>query len=218
MIRRDIILEYIDLVIRCVSFYFILIIALRFMGKREVGELSVFDIVIYLVMSELLALAVTETDESILKSLIPITTLALLQFALSFCLLKSKTLRDIVDGKPVILIHDGTLNQAEMKKQRYNLDDLLSQLRDKDICCIKDVQFAILENSGNLSVFKKDDCCVLHPTPVIQDRVINQKVLEDIHKDNEWLKKALQSYGYENEKQIFLCMVLKDGLYILEKK
>lgn len=211
-------LEYTNLVVRCITFYFILIIALRFMGKREVGELSVFDIVIYLVMSELLALAVTETDESILQSLIPITTLALLQIALSFCLLKSKRLRDIVDGKPVILIHNGTLNQKAMKKQRYNLDDLLSQLRDKDICCIKDVQFAILENSGSLSILRKDDCCVLHPTPVIQDRKINKKVLKDLNKDDDWLLTRLQHYGYQDEKQIFLCMVLVDGLYILEKK
>lgn len=218
MIRRDIILEYANLVIRCITFYFILIIALRFMGKREVGELSVFDIVIYLVMSELLAIAVTETDESIFKSLIPITTLAILQILLSYFLLKSKHLRDIIDGKPVILIHNGTLNQKEMKKQRYNLDDLLSQLRDKDICCIKDVQFAILENSGSLSIFKKDDCCVLHPTPVIQDRIINQKVLNDLNKDYEWLIQELKQYGYKDEKQIFLCMILTDGLYILEKK
>lgn len=218
MNRRDTIFSYVDLVIRCVMFYFILIIALRFMGKREVGELSVFDIVIYLVMSELLAIAVSDTDESILKSLIPITTLALLQFCLSFFLLKGKKLRDIVDGKPVILIHNGTLNQAEMKKQRYNLDDLLSQLRDKDICCIKDVQFAILENSGNLSVLRKDDCCVLHPVPLIQDRMINKKVLKDLNKDEVWLRQEIKKYGFENENHIFLCMVLVDGLYILEKK
>ena len=92
--------------------------ALRFMGKREVGELSIFDIVIYLVMSELLALAVTDTEASILKSLIPITTLAILQIVVSFALLKSKFLRDIFDGRPVILIHNGILNQNEMKKFR----------------------------------------------------------------------------------------------------
>ncbi|NBK99027.1 MAG: DUF421 domain-containing protein [Erysipelotrichia bacterium] len=210
--------SYVNLVLRCVMFYFILIIALRLMGKREVGELSVFDIVIYLVMSELLALALTEIEESIFKSLIPIMTLALLQVVLSFCLLKSERLRDIVDGKPVILIHNGTLNQAAMKKQRYNLDDLLSQLRDKDISCISEVQFAILENSGNLSILRKQDCVVLHPTPLIQDRKVNKRVLKDLHKDDAWLKQQLQANGYVDASQIFLCMVLVDGLYILEKK
>lgn len=192
--------------------------ALRFMGKREVGELSVFDIVIYLVMSELLALAVTETDESILKSLIPITTLAILQIIVSFALLKSKKLRDIFDGRPVILIHNGVLNQNEMRRQRYNLDDLLSQLREKDVSCLREVQFAILENSGTLSVLLKKDCDVLHPTPIIQDRLINDSVLHDLHKDKEWLYEQLKKHGYNDEAQIFLCMILKKGLYILEKK
>lgn len=209
---------YINLIIRCILFYFILIMALRFMGKREVGELSVFDIVIYLVMSELLALGVTELDSSILKSLIPIVTLAFLQFLLSLLFLKHKKSRDIVDGIPSILIHNGVLNQNEMKRQRYNIDDLLSQLREKDISSLSEVEFAILENNGSLSVLKKTNCLIVHPSPVIQDGEINMNVLKDIHKDKEWLLKKLKEYGYENEKLIFLCMLEKDRFYILEKK
>ena len=134
---------YFILIYRCIFFYFLLIFALRFMGKREVGELSVFDIVIYLVMSELLAIAVSDSDESIFKAIIPIITLMLMQIIVSYILLKSKRLRDIIDGNPVILIKDGILNQKEMKKQRYSIDDLLSQLRDKVISCLDEVQFAI---------------------------------------------------------------------------
>lgn len=218
MIGRDIIFDYLNLIYRSVGFYFILIIALRFMGKREVGELSVFDIVIYLVMSELLALAVSETDKSIMRALVPIVTLVLLQITLSFLLLKSKALRDFIDGKPVILIYDGNLNQQEMKKQRYNLDDLLSQLREKEINCLNEVGFAILENSGNLSVIKKENCFLAHPMPVILDRKVNQNVLNDLNKTKEWLYDQLKENGYEDESNIFLCMVLKKGLYILEKE
>ena len=90
--------EYITLMIKCLVVYFVIIIALRIMGKREVGELSVFDIVIYLVMSELLAISITESHESILKSLVPIFTLAVLQIIISWILLKSKKVRDIFDG------------------------------------------------------------------------------------------------------------------------
>lgn len=208
---------YVILILRCILFYFLLIFALRFMGKREVGELSVFDIVIYLVMSELLALAVTETDESIFKAIIPIATLALLQVGVSFILLKSKKLRDIVDGVPVILIKDGILNQNEMKKQRYNIDDLMSQLRNKDIDCLEDVKFAILENNGTLSVFKKKDCNVLHPEALIQDGILNKRVLQDLHKDDEWLYKKLHRQGYNNIDEIFLAMVKENGFYILPK-
>lgn len=209
---------YINLIFRCILFYFILIMALRFMGKREVGELSVFDIVIYLVMSELLALGVTELDASLWKSIIPIITLALMQFLLSFIFLKHKKSRDFVDGIPSILIHNGTLNQNEMKRQRYNIDDLLSQLREKDISSLSEVEFAILENNGSLSILKKQNCLIIHPSPVIQDGEINEHVLLDIHKDKEWLLKELKKYGFENEKKIFLCMLEKNRLYILEKR
>lgn len=188
------------------------------MGKREIGELSIFDVVIYLVMSELLALAITELDESIYKALIPIGTLAIMQVSLSFILLKSNRLRDLIDGKPVIIIHNGALNQAEMKKQRYNIDDLLSQLRQKDISCLSEVQFAVLENNGTLSVLKRGECKVVHPVPIIQDRIVDKKVLYDLHKDEAWLQQELKKNGYENIEQIFLCMVLVDGLYILARK
>lgn len=187
------------------------------MGKREIGELSIFDVVIYLVMSELLALAITELDEPMSKAIIPIATLALLQLFVSYVLLKSKSLRDIIDGKPVILIHNGLLNQKEMKKQRYNIDDLLSQLREKEISCLSEVQFAVLENNGTLSVLRRGDCEALHPVPIIQDRIVNEKVLLDLHKDITWLQKEIEMKGYASFSQIFLCMVVKDGLYVLGK-
>lgn len=209
---------YLSLIIRCILFYFILIFALRFMGKREVGELSVFDIVIYLVMSELLALAVTETKESVWKAIVPIATLAILQITISYLLLKSNKMRDVIDGNPAILIHNGILKQDEMKKQRYNIDDLLSQLRGKDICCLKEVQFAILENNGTLSIFKKNTCDVIHPYPLIQDGVLNEVVLKDLNKDKEWVTHQLHESGYNEIRQIFIAMVMKDGLYVLPRK
>lgn len=209
---------YFVLIYRCIFFYFLLILALRFMGKREVGELSIFDIVIYLVMSELLALAVSDNEASIFKAIVPIMTLAFLQVVVSFLLLKSKRLRDLIDGRPVILIKDGKLNQQAMRKQRYNIDDLLSQLRDKDISCLDEVAFAILENSGTLSVFKKQDCDVLHPEALIQDGEVNTLVLNDLNKDGVWLNKMLHKYGYNHVDDIFLAMVKKHGLYILPKE
>ena len=84
-------------------------------------------------------------------------------------LLKSKKLRDIFDGKAVIIIHDGQINQKTMKKERYSIDDLMSQIRDKDLCSPEEVAFAILENNGNLSVLPKKTCKVRHPDPLISD-------------------------------------------------
>ena len=95
---------YLKLIGRCFILYFFVIIILRIMGKREVGELSVFDLVIYFVMSELLAIVVESDEHSIFEAIVPMITLSFLQIALSICVLKVKWLRDIIEGKPVILI------------------------------------------------------------------------------------------------------------------
>ena len=119
--------EYINLVVRCIFFYFMIIVALRFMGKREIGELSIFDIVIYLVMSELLALSLTDENKTIFHTLVPLITLAILQVSVAHLIMKYEKFRHIIDGEPVILVQNGLINQSTMKKERYNIDDLMSQ-------------------------------------------------------------------------------------------
>ena len=148
-------MEYVELVSKCIFFYLIIIISLRVMGKREVGELSVLDIVIYFVMSEVYALSISEPDQSIWKALIAILTLTVLQILIAWACLKKKKWRDFFEGKPSLIIYNGMIDQREMKKQRYTIDDLMYQLRDKDVSTPEEVQFAILENSGTLTVLKK---------------------------------------------------------------
>lgn len=210
--------EYFTLIGKCIVIYFVIIMALRFMGKREVGELSIFDIVIFLVMSELLALSISEPDESILKSLVPIITLALLQMVVSWIILKSKKSRDMFDGKCAIIIHNGHINQDVMRKERYNIDDLLSQLRDKCISSPDEVAFAILESSGNLSVIEKSKCKVKHPCPLVSDGIINQETLADLKLDEVWLSEALLKEGVDSYEDVFLCLLQKDGLYVIKKE
>lgn len=210
--------EYITLVYKCIIIYFVIIFAMRIMGKREVGELSVFDIVIYLVMSELLAISITEIDESILKSLVPIATLALLQIVLSWISLKSKKSRDVIDGKSAILIHNGHINQDVMRKERYNVDDMMTQLHEKSIASPDEVAFAILENNGTLTVLEKNKCKVKHPGCIINDGVINHHVLQDLQLDEDWLKQALKKEGVDHAEDVFICLLQKDGLYVIKKE
>lgn len=210
--------EYFNLIYKCVIIYFVIILALRVMGKREVGELSIFDIVIYLVMSELLAISISEPNENIMKSLISITTLAVLQIVVSWILLKSKKSRDLFDGKCAVLIHNGHINQNVMRKERYNIDDLLSQLHEKGIATPDEVEFAILESNGSLSVLEKTKCKVKHPNPLISDGIINTHALQDLNLNEQWLKEALQKEGIENIKDVFLCMIQKNGLYVIKKE
>ena len=209
---------YLVLMGKCFVVYFVIIFALRLMGKREVGELSVFDIVIYLVMSELLALSISDADESIMKSLVPIFTLAVLQIFISWILLKSKKIRDVFDGKSIILIHNGHINQQLMKKERYNVDDLMSQIRSKDLCSPDEVAFAVLENSGDLSILPKNKCKVKHPDPLISDGIVNEKALQELGKDQTWLQSQLKGEGVKHLQDVFLCMYQKDGFYVIMKE
>lgn len=210
--------EYIMLISKCFIVYFVIIFALRLMGKREVGELSVFDIVIYLVMSELLAISISNPQESIMKSLVPIFTLALLQIMISWILLRSRKLRKLFDGDPVILIHNGHINQKEMRRQRYSLEDLLAQIRSCDIASPEEVGFAVLENSGHLSIMPINKCKVKHPYALISDGFVNEHVLKDLNLDETWLKKELKRQGVDQVEDVFLCLVQKNGLFVIKKE
>lgn len=209
--------SYMELMVKCIIVYFVIIFALRLMGKREVGELSVFDVVIYLVMSELLAISITDTHSSIFRSLVPIAVLALMQIAISWILLKSKRIRDLFDGKAVILIRDGCIDQQMMRKERYSIDDLMSQLHGKDLSSPDEVAFAILENNGTLSILPKKSCRVRYPHPLISDGVIDREVLRSIGKDREWLTQQLGKQGTTAE-AVFLCLYQKDGLFVIRRQ
>ena len=209
--------SYMELMVKCIIVYFVIIFALRLMGKREVGELSVFDVVIYLVMSELLAISITDTHSSIFRSLVPIAVLALMQIAISWILLKSKRIRDLFDGKAVILIRDGCIDQQMMRKERYSIDDLMSQLHGKDLSSPDEVAFAILENNGTLSILPKKSCRVRYPHPLISDGVIDREVLRSIGKDREWLTQQLGKQGTTAE-AVFLCLHQKDGLFVIRRQ
>ena len=209
--------SYMELMVKCIIVYFVIIFALRLMWKREVGELSVFDVVIYLVMSELLAISITDTHSSIFRSLVPIAVLALMQIAISWILLKSKRIRDLFDGKAVILIRDGCIDQQMMRKERYSIDDLMSQLHGKDLSSPDEVAFAILENNGTLSILPKKSCRVRYPHPLISDGVIDREVLRSIGKDREWLTQQLGKQGTTAE-AVFLCLYQNDGLFVIRRQ
>lgn len=211
-------MEYIEMIYKCIIVYFVVIFALRLMGKREVGELSVFDVVIYLIISELSAISIAEEGVSIFKSLVPLTTLVILQILVSWVLLKSKKSRDMFDGKCKVIIHNGHINQEVMYKERYNIDDLMNQLRDRSIGCPDEVEFAILESSGNLSVLESKQCKVKHPCPLVSDGTINHETLKDLSLDEAWLKDALKKEGVDKVEDVFLCIIKKSGLYVVKKE
>lgn len=195
-----------DLVIigfRTVLFYVIILIALRIMGKREVGELGVIDVVVFIIMAEVAAFALDSTDEKLMEAIVPIGVLLAIQLLTSYVSLKSKKFRDFVDGDPSVLIRNGEIIEEEMKRQRYNLDDLFQQLREQQIGSVREVTFAFLEPSGNLSVFTKDGTQPV--LALISDGVIQTRHIEIIGKTEDWLIKELKQQGVNDHRRIFYC-------------
>lgn len=141
-------------IFRTVLMYFAVFIVLRVMGKREIGKLSVFDLVISIMIADIAVMTIDDSERPILVEFTPIIVLTVIQITLAFVTLKSPKMREVFDGSPSIIISNGVLQQETMKKQRYNLDDLMLQLRGQGIDNINDVAYAILESTGELSIFE----------------------------------------------------------------
>ena len=209
-------MRYFIVFYRSLFFYILVSVVYRIMGKREIGELSIMDFIVSIFIAEMVAISIENYDSSIFLSLIPISLLVFLQILFSYLSMKSNVSRKIVDGEASIIINRGVVNFYEMKKQRYNLDDLLTQLRNHSIKSIEEVDYAILETSGKLSIFKKsDDPSSTYPLPLILDGKLDKNVLFQIHKTEEWLFKRLEKEKTSLE-NIFYCFYRDNQLYIIE--
>lgn len=206
------------IIFRTVLFYFLVVIAYKIMGKREVGELGVFDFIISMLISQLIAICIENYKDPIWFVIVPTLILVLFQIAFSFLSLKSNKFRDILDGKESVIISNGKLNFSEMKKQKYNLNDLLLQLRDKGIRTIEEVDYAILETNGKLSVFQKqDDNNNVFPLPLVLDGVIEENNLKFINKTRKWLNNELSKKKI-NLDNIFYAFYKDDEIYVIENE
>ncbi|GAB6929387.1 DUF421 domain-containing protein [Paenibacillus sp. JCM 10914] len=144
------------LILRTILMYVVIFITMRVMGKREIGKLSIFDLVISIMIAEIAVFVIEDIHRPIWEGLAPIAVLVAIQVGLAYISLKNRSIRLLAEGKPSVLVSRGKLHRREMAKQRYNLDDLMLQLRGKDIDSIEDVDFAILETSGQLTVIRRD--------------------------------------------------------------
>lgn len=204
---------YITIIVKTFSLYFFIIIMYRIMGKKEVGELGIGDLIVTVLIAELAALSIEDTESSIFISIVPIIVLVICEMGLSFISMKSDAIRNFIDGKPSVIIKDGKVNFTAMTKLRYTLDDLITQLREKGIKSLEEVDYAVLENSGDLSVFQNTDA---YPMPFILDGVIDYNVLKEIHKDRVWIQKFLKRENLELE-DIFYAFYTKEKTYIIKK-
>jgi uncharacterized membrane protein YcaP (DUF421 family) len=185
------------------------------MGKREIGELSILDLVVFIMIAEMAVLAIEEPADPIIHTILPMGVMVLVQFISAWFSLRSKSFREMVDGKPTVLIHNGKIDEKAMKKQRYNFDDLLLQLREKDVFNLADVEFAVLEPSGSLSVLKKEKKSSGSLTlPLILDGQVQTSHLDMMGKTSFWLRKELRERGYRDLTKISFCSFHNGQFYI----
>lgn len=200
------------------TFFIYLLVAFifRIMGKREVGQLGTFDLVVFILIAELVAMAIEDKNDFFFN-LIPVIILVILQIIISRISLKNIKFRRFIDGKPVVIIKKGIINFKNMVDQRYTLDDLLLQLREKDIRSIDEVDYAILEINGKLSVFKKDDKDKkIYPLPIILDGEVQFDNLYVIGKTKKWLLNVLMEKEI-SAKDVFYAFSKANELFIIKK-
>lgn len=201
---------------RTLLFYIIITVVYRFMGKREIGELSIMDLIVSILIAELAAIAIDKYKSNLLITVIPIIALVIVQIVIAKISLKSPNLREKIEGVPSVIINRGKINFEEMLKQRYNLDDLLTQLREKGIKSIEEVDYAILETSGKLSIFSKGKD-KSYPLPVILDGEIDYDTLMQIGKDQKWLDKKLLENN-TTEENVFYAFYKNSNLFLIKKE
>ena len=212
-------MELFTAIIRTIFFYFFVTIAYRLMGKREIGQLGVIDLIVSILIAELVAISIENIKDPIYLTIIPIALLVVLEIVFGFFAIKSRRFRTIFDGKPSLIICNGKINYKEMVKQRYTLDDLLISLRQKEIKDIEDVEYAFLEPNGKLSIFKYNPFKIKssYPMPLILDGSIQKKALKYIKKNETWLINELSRHNLTKD-DVFYAFYKKKKIFIITKK
>lgn len=218
-------------IIRTIILYLIIVLVLRLMGKRQVGQLQPFELVVILMISELAAIPTQDSGIPLIAGLFPVLVLLLLSLAISQMSLKSEKARAVICGTPTILISQGIILEDELRKLRYNLSDLLEQLRVKDIPNITDVEFAILETNGQLSVIPKATKRPVNPEDLninppyeglpitlIMDGILQQHNLEKANVTYAWLQNELTRANIDSLTQVLIASVDAQGVLFLQRK
>ena len=185
-------MDYFIVFLRTIFFYFVIFVIYRIMGKREVGQLGIIDLIVSILIAELVVISIENYKDSVWYSLVPIITLTVLQVILALITMNAPKIRNFLDGNPSVIIKNGILNYKEMVKQKYNLDDLLVQLREKGYRSIEEIEYAILENNGSLSVFPSSKNKTPFPFPIIIDGEIQEETVKNLHKNNNWVINMLK--------------------------
>ncbi len=216
---------------RTLILYGLVVLVMRLMGKRQIGQLQPFELVVTIMVAELASVPMQNRDLPLSSGVIPILTLLVIQVILSLLVLRSQWARRIICGTPSILVRNGRLDQKELSRLRVNLNDLLEQLRAKNVPNLEDVEFAVLETTGSLSVIPKSQKRPVNPADLklsteyeglpldlIVDGRINQENLALAGLDEAWLRGQLAGFGLSGPEAVFFASLDAQGHLYLAKK
>ena len=200
---------------RTLIIYVLLTFSLRIMGKRQLGELNVSELVSTLLISEIAAIPIADPDIPLLNAVIPLFLILSVEIILSTLKNKSEKLKNSLEGKPVYIIYKGRLLQEILTENRISVNELLSELRCQGIGDIDDVEYALVEQNGSLSVIKKSENNMTHP--IIIDGEIIKETLCAEGKNEDWLNSILSKRKIKLN-EVFLLTISDDGAVNVIKK
>ena len=216
--------------IRTIILYLLIIFGIKMMGKRQISDLQTSELVITILISNIAAVPMQDSAQPLLSSVIPIISLICYEILVSFLMLKNAKIREIICGKPIVLIKEGKVQQTALKNLRISGEDLFEQLRQSDVFSLDDVWFAIMETNGQLSVLKKPekqppDATMLKietnpatiDTVVVSDGVISEHSLKVCNLDKSWLDSTIKKQNIKLE-DIFIMTANKDKKFSIIRK
>lgn len=221
----------ITIFIRTLILYVLVVLVMRLMGKRQMGELQPFELVITIMISELAAVPMQNTGVPLINGIIPILTLLFLQTLITFGSLKSDFVKRLVCGSPTILIAKGRILEDALRKTQYSLNDLMEQLRIKGFFNIHDIEYAILETDGDISVIPKSQKRYVTPADlgiptkyegipisVIVDGKIKEESLKYANLTLEQVLTEIKKRGVDNIRDVFFACIDPEGNWFVQKK
>ena len=217
---------------RTIILYIIVMIVMRLMGKRQIGQLQPFELVVTIMLAELAAIPMQNTDIPLLTGIIPIITLMGIQIVLATISLKSQWAREFISGRPSVVVNNGKIVESELQKLRYNITDLMEQIRQEGYFNLSEIQFAILETGGQLTVIPKKEQSPTTlkdmglkpmdenrlPITLITDGFIHRHNLNSHQLTEKWLKERLKEYNISNFNDVLYCTQDTEGNLFVQRK
>lgn len=216
---------------RSIILYIIVLIVMRMMGKREIGQLQPFELAISIMIADLATIPMTDTGIPIGNGIVPILGLLVMHLLISLINLKSTKLREIICGKPRILIYRGKIQEKAMIKERFTINELQERIRSQNVVNLGDVEYAILETSGQITVIEKpnkrqaipEDFGIMPeyegiPYDLVVDGKVMYQNLKEIGKDYNWLKKEVNNFKFNPEEALVVTIDGKGQIFCQKKE